>query len=265
MQLTQQFSGRVSRVAFGCALVAAVGTTTSLSGRLVRTGLPVAPGVAQDPAGAFPSNVPTASFAALWPQMAYQRTDSSCTVATVTVAVNALRAARGLAPVTQEAVVASDPSGHWWHATQADGPGLDLDAAHLAALGAAASLGDAPRDRNVGVQAVHVPPVGAPLSARAEARRALAYALDRMVKTPSRVFVLVNFNQGRLVRRGANEGHFSLVGAWDEARERVLVLDVGREQMRPYWVPLDGLVDAMQLPDDATGEPRGYLVVVRDA
>lgn len=267
MQLSSHFIGRVSSVALSSALLAGVTTTASLTGcvairsTLARTGLPVAPAVFQDPAAPLPTGVDGRTLALLAPHMVYQRTDASCSVATVTVAINGVRAGRDLAPVTQEAVVATDRSGRWWNATQSGGNGVSLDAAQLLCLGAAAALGDVPRDRHVGVQAVHVPAPGASSQARTDARQALAFALGRMAERPGKTVILVNFEQARLVRSGGHEGHLSPVGAWDEARSRVLVLDVDADRMRPYWVPLDALMDAMALPDDVTGEPRGYLII----
>lgn len=267
MQFTSHFVGRVSHAALCGTLVVGVGTTASLGGcvavrsTLARTGLPVAPATFQDPRAALPDGVDGRLFALLWARMSYQRTNASCSVATVTLAVNGLRAARGLAPVTQESVVATDASGRWWNATQADANGVTLDAAHLLCLGALANLGDVPRDRHVGVQVVHVPPQHAPAKDLGEAERALAFALGRMGRAPGKTLVLVNFSQGRLVASGAHEGHLSIVGAFDAARSRVLVLDVDTDRMRPYWVPLSALLAAMQVPDDVTGEPRGYLVV----
>lgn len=262
MQDSHRFTGTLPHLTLACTLATGVSTTATLSGCIALHGAlhPFAPGRFFDPEGAWPQGVAKDTYAALAPHWVYQRTDASCSVASVTTVLSALRAARGLPPIGQEDVVRADSSGRWWHATQNGGVGMDLDAVQLVALRACAQLADVPRDPRVHVQAVHVPATGE----LTNAEQGLAFALGQMVARPQDVFILVNFEQGRLIARGAPEGHLSVVGGWDERRQQVLILDVDADRMRPYWVPLAALVAAMRRPDDVTGQPRGYLVVARN-
>ncbi len=58
-------------------------------------------------------------------------------------------------------------------------------------------------------------------------------------------------------------GHFSPVGAYDAAADRVLVLDVARYKYPPAWIPLATLHAAMTTIDPASGRARGLVVVAR--
>lgn len=70
--------------------------------------------------------------------------------------------------------------------------------------------------------------------------------------------IIVNFHRGPLFGRG--HGHFSPVLAYLADRDLVLVGDVNA-QYRPFLVPVDRLWRAAGTIDDATGKPRGLLVV----
>ena len=53
-------------------------------------------------------------------------------------------------------------------------------------------------------------------------------------------------------------GHFSLIGAYDAASDRVLILDVYRVELEPCWAPAERLLEGMATINCADGEPRGY-------
>lgn len=61
------------------------------------------------------------------------------------------------------------------------------------------------------------------------------------------------------------EGHFSPIGAYHPASDRVLVLDVARFKYPPHWVPLPELYGAMREADPVTGRPRGWLLLEKRA
>jgi hypothetical protein len=56
-------------------------------------------------------------------------------------------------------------------------------------------------------------------------------------------------------------GHFSPIGAFDPGRDRVLILDVYRVELEPYWVPLRRLFEGMATVSQTDGEARGYLTI----
>lgn len=59
--------------------------------------------------------------------------------------------------------------------------------------------------------------------------------------------------------RQTGDGHFSPIGAYNRARDMVLILDTARFKYPPHWVPLAALYHAMSLEDPATGRPRGFI------
>jgi hypothetical protein len=58
-------------------------------------------------------------------------------------------------------------------------------------------------------------------------------------------------------------GHFSPMGAYDAATDRVLLLDVWKADYEPYWVDRMRLLKGMVPISPLTGTPRGYLVLRR--
>jgi len=71
--------------------------------------------------------------------------------------------------------------------------------------------------------------------------------------------LIVNFNRKVLGEIGG--GHLSPLGAFDQASDSVLLLDVARFKYPPTWVPLADLLPAMQSPDPDSGQSRGLIVV----
>lgn len=71
-------------------------------------------------------------------------------------------------------------------------------------------------------------------------------------------FVIVNYTRTVLGQEGG--GHISPVGAYDEASDSFLVLDVNPNRGKTWaWVPAVRLIAAMRTPDRT--ENRGYLLV----
>ena|SRR5579883_426550 len=70
-------------------------------------------------------------------------------------------------------------------------------------------------------------------------------------------FVIVNYFRPALGQRGG--GHLSPLGAYDEASDSFLILDVNPNGQRWVWVPAADLFRAMRTRDVV--EPRGYVLV----
>jgi hypothetical protein len=66
------------------------------------------------------------------------------------------------------------------------------------------------------------------------------------------------------VLRQTGTGHFSPIGAYDEASDSVLLLDTARFKYGPHWVKLDLLFDALIPLDPSTGKSRGYMILSYD-
>ncbi|GAA5916488.1 hypothetical protein JCM6882_001736 [Rhodosporidiobolus microsporus] len=57
------------------------------------------------------------------------------------------------------------------------------------------------------------------------------------------------------------DGHFSPIGGYCEEEDMVLILDVARFKYPAYWIPTSLAYDSMIPLDNATGQPRGYVLL----
>jgi hypothetical protein len=76
----------------------------------------------------------------------------------------------------------------------------------------------------------------------------------------SQAFIIANFDQKEFTD-DAQVGHFAPVGAFDEKRARVLILDPDREYYEPYWVSLDSFLKGMATLDPYEKKPRGLIAI----
>jgi hypothetical protein len=186
-------------------------------------------------------------FWRLDPYYVPQATGSACSVAAITMLVNALRGlpARNDDPLaTQDAVLQAVASEAWTRQTAENGSGvtfaqfvsylrLSLDAFHLAAEIEVLK----PTDNS---------------SATLKKLRRILSANERS----DRDIALVYFNQGVLT--GSWDGpHISPIGAYDAARRRVLIMDVDRQWYIPYWPSDEKLLAAMLRPAPNRGPLAG--------
>ncbi len=77
-----------------------------------------------------------------------------------------------------------------------------------------------------------------------------------------RAFVVVNYLRSAIGQK--TNGHFSPLGAYDEARDRFLIMDVARYKYPPVWVRAQDLYAAMNTFDAEAGQRRGYLIITSD-
>lgn len=183
-----------------------------------------------------------------------QFTETACSVASVTMVINAARAAlnRGssIVPVTQRAVLDAVGSSKWRAGVECD----DGDGATLRQLASYLESG---------VSAFMPSPLSMAAIALLEpSADDLQSFRDRLADSERArgTWIIANYHM-ECVRGSGDYGHFSPVGAYDYWRDRVLLLDVYRKELEPYWVPTERLFAGMAMPSKTDGEPRGYLVV----
>jgi len=202
---------------------------------------------------------PAPDYWALSPYYDAQATGSGCSLAAVTMLINALR---GLPPnakdrlATQKDLLAAVAEATWADETREGGRGVTFDELrHYITVGLAAYHLDAavevfrPQDRS-----------GTTL---AQMRRLLAQnELD------DHDIVLAYFDQGVLT--GDWDGpHISPIGAYDAERRQVLIMDIDREWYVPYWSGDEKLLEALERPAPAdqgalAGETGGLIRVLRN-
>jgi len=84
-------------------------------------------------------------------------------------------------------------------------------------------------------------------------------ASSSSARTQPASFLIVSYTRKVIGQTGT--GHFSPIGAYDEASDHVLVLDTARFKYGPHWVPLKLVFEAMLPLDPSTGKSRGYMVL----
>ena len=75
-------------------------------------------------------------------------------------------------------------------------------------------------------------------------------------------FLVVSYTRKVLGQTGT--GHFSPIGAYDEATDKVLLLDTARFKYGPHWVDVELMFKALEPIDPSTGKSRGYVVLSYD-
>lgn len=75
--------------------------------------------------------------------------------------------------------------------------------------------------------------------------------------------LIVNYSRRAVGQTG--DGHFSPIGGYHAAADRVLVLDTARFKYPPHWLPVELLFEAMKGLDLATERARGWLMLQRRA
>jgi hypothetical protein len=198
-------------------------------------------------------SAPAPDFWALSPYYVGQQNDSSCSLASLSMLVNAARLGAPLGSddplVTQPLLLERVDSKVWREGLTEDGEGVTLDQLAALARQSLTAFGKAPRR----VEVTHVPAV------TPEALERLREVL-RQNEASVHDWVLLNFHAGAYVGVG-DYGHIAPVGAYDERQRRVLVLDPDRTWYEPYWVPEEVALAGMATPDATTGQPRGYVYV----
>lgn len=200
---------------------------------------------------------PLSPYWSLAPQMIQQHTDSSCSLATTVMLLNAIRGHEGQlkvgAPVSELSLLDALQDETWREQVRHEtGPGQTLSEFADAMTRALRhfACGEAWR-----VEMVPVADAGASLPAL---RATLAE-----LESGAPGFVASNFHLDLFYADGTDVGHFSPLGAYDAARDRVLVLDVYKKDYEPMWAPLERLAKAMATRGKHTGEQRGYAVVTK--
>jgi hypothetical protein len=196
---------------------------------------------------------PAPNFWALMPHQLHQHTDSSCSLAS---AVMVLNAARGLAGQNRVSGLVSekrllDLFDHtdWRAGIAPEGGGRKL-------LELADHLDDALVHYGLAGWQVERRPVPTADTAALTTLRADLAAME----SGAGIFLIANFHLDDFYGDGSDIGHFSPLGAYDAATDRVLVLDVYKADYEPAWAPLPHLLQAMAHACE-DGMPRGYLVV----
>ncbi|WP_420002648.1 phytochelatin synthase family protein [Arenibacterium sp. LLYu02] len=184
-----------------------------------------------------------------------QFTTSACSIATVTAAVNGLRGLPSLAEetvLTQPALLETLGDSTWSALSAEGGDGVTFDQLAQFTEKSLAALD------MTGLQVATFKPETADEATLAQLRAVLAEN-----EQSAEDVLLLYFNQG--VVTGDWDGpHVSLIGAFNAAADRVLILEVDQEWYIPYWTPVPVLLEAMLKPTSAEhgvleGQTGGFV------
>jgi hypothetical protein len=196
------------------------------------------------------SQMPAPDYWALSPYYVGQQGDQACSLASITMVVNAARVHEALAAddelVSQARILEATRDAKWTVDVGPKGKGVTLDRLRVLAQRA--------------LEAFHVPVASVELlyaADDAKSRDAIHRALVENEKS-DRDFIIANFVQGAYTG-DAPIGHVAPVAAYDGVRHRVLILDPDRRWYEPYWVSEETFRRGMLAKDGASGHPRGLI------
>jgi hypothetical protein len=199
---------------------------------------------------------PAPAYWALSPYLIHQHTDCSCSLATATMLLNGARAMDGIAElgkfVSERGLLECLADPEWVKGiTPPDGGG-----ASLVELGQ--KLTRALPLYGLGNWSVEHCIVTADDAATGAAFRAHLAAMEQGDR-----LLAGNYHLATTYGDRWDIGHFSPIGAYDAATDRVLLLDVWKADYEPTWVDRMRLLKGMVPISPLTGTPRGYLVLKR--
>ena len=188
-----------------------------------------------------------------------QFTSSACSIASVTMALNGLRGLPPLASqkvLTQQRVLKGVGIPRWARESAEGGDGVTF-----------AELRSYTRKSldHYGMHAATMD-VFKPTSVDDSSLARIRSMLTTNEQSASTV-ALIYFNQGVLTGDW-NGPHISVIGAFDAATDRVLVLDVDQEWYIPYWSPVEALAQAFTKPAPKdqgvlAGQTGGIVLISR--
>ncbi|SMH62355.1 Phytochelatin synthase [Azospirillum lipoferum] len=189
---------------------------------------------------------------ALSPFYVPQATGAACSLASVTMMLNALRGVPDLASerlVTQKQLLDAVGDDRWREAVGENGEGVSFTELELYVRRSLDAYG---------LTAAEVE-VFRPRDASPETLADLRRILTENEESAGDIIILA-YDQGTLTGE-PGFGHIAPLGAYDAASRRVLVMDPDRSWYVPYWSSDVKLLEAMLKPDRADPEGSGLIRV----
>jgi Phytochelatin synthase len=197
------------------------------------------------------------AYWALAPHLIHQHTDASCSLATATMILNGIRALDGTARmgkfVSERSLLERMDDPHWAREiVPPEGNGVSL------VEFAEKMTRVMPLFEIAGWTVMHRIVTAADPATIAGFRS----ELNAMERDGDRL-IAGNYHLKTTYGDAWDIGHFSPIGAYDAARDRVLLLDVWKQDYEPCWVDLTRLLRGMTPVSPVSGTPRGYCVLKR--
>jgi hypothetical protein len=192
---------------------------------------------------------------ALWRHHVKQYHEASCSVATVASVVNAIlsEGKRGHVPIGQLELLETVKTGNWKKRMSPGGDngrrGLPLPLLGEIVRGSLDAF-------SIPYSAVETVPIRK-REERSERIRSLLWNRLKDFELRGDAVIIAHFDQGAFVR-ALNIPHISPVGGFDAERGRVVILDVDRDQERPYSVDFDTFCKGLASDYHHVFRPFGY-------
>lgn len=197
-------------------------------------------------------NTVTDPFWKIIPYYRAQSTNASCSIASVTMIVNALIPSYTLSSetklFTEQSLLKLSGSKRWKDAVASDGKGMSL--------------------KNLTLEIRNLLPKLGLSNYEADYREMLSGADDSVFQeTLSKQmkgegWIILNYDQG-LVMGSGSYGHFSPVASYWSQKNKILVLDTDATWYEPYWVGFNVLTNSMKTFDNDLKQPRGYIWIFK--
>lgn len=202
-------------------------------------------------------NNAAADFWALMPYYTAQQRGQQCSAASITMLLNGARAGQSLGSddqlVTIDSLLEKYSDDRYKKVMSATKyiPG-EFDHTDVGNTRLAAVLREAAQKLGIATPATKIDEVRVDLKNLEASRKAFHDALVANEKSADD-FILISFVQGRLTGDPEGGPHVAVIGAYDQERKLVLLLDPDREWYEPYWSPEEKVFEAIADPkSDAT-------------
>ncbi len=192
---------------------------------------------------------------AISPFYASQRDERSCSLASVTMLVNAVRKARAVQLgsedklATQDEVLKKADDQNWTDVlttnTHGTFKGLEALSTYI----------------EKSLKAYGVPPKKVEFIRAEDLSKKTADAVHKALvenEKSDQDFLIASFDQFEFTQ-DTHVGHVAPVGAYDAAKKRVLIFDPDRQWYEPYWVPEDVFLKGLSTLDPAANKKRGLV------
>lgn len=198
---------------------------------------------------------PAPDFWALMPYYTAQQTGSACSIASVSMVVDAARVDQTFTSddelATQNNVLKKTGDEEWTKAVGDKGGGRTLDQLGVEVEKAFKAYGF----KDAKVEVIHIDDLTPATLAKVH------HALVENEKSAND-FIIANFIQG-VYTGDADAGHIAPIAAYDAKAKRVLILDPDRDWYEPYWVSEETFVKGMNTKDKGSEKYRGLVWVKR--
>lgn len=188
---------------------------------------------------------------AISPHYASQMNDGACSLASVTMVMNALRSRQELTAddelVTQEGLLKKVNDSFWKQAVGPLGRGVTLEQLKGLVEKSLKAYGFDGYKVEIHYASDTLPTVQADLHK----------TLVENEKS-AKDFVILNFLQS-VYTGDAEVGHISPLGAYDSKLKRALIFDSDRKWYEPYWVSEETLLKGLATQDSVSKKNRGWL------